>query len=92
MSDPDWYRRLSRRARDAWDQAGHFGMCFGLAAVGSAAAAWGFMHWREFVKQAPIERIDDTERDSRFGVYGAAVGQVIHTAWTSALAVYLWRR
>lgn len=88
MSDPRWYRRLSREARDAWDQAGHVAMCFGIASVGSAAAAWGFMHWREFAQQAPIERIEDTRRDMRFGVYGAAAGQVVFSVWTTA--VILW--
>lgn len=88
MTDPGWYKRLSRRARDAWDQTGHFGMCFGIASVASGAAAWGFMHWREFNQQAPIERIADTRRDMRFGVYGAAAGQVIFTGWTVAVAIW----
>lgn len=86
MGDPKWYRRLSRRARDAWDQTGHFWLGLVIASVGSGAAAWAFFHWREFDQQAPVERIADTQRDMRFGVYGAAVGQVIHTTWTCVLA------
>lgn len=88
MSGPGWYEKLPRKARDAWDQTGHFWMCFGIAAVGSAAAAWGFMHWREFDAQAPIERIEDTRRDMRFGIYGAIPGQLVFSAWTTA--VILW--
>ncbi|MDX2018220.1 MAG: hypothetical protein SFY95_11375 [Planctomycetota bacterium] len=87
MSDPRWYARLSRRARDAWDQAGHFGMCFALASALGAGAAWAFMHWREFFDQAPIERIDDTERDMRFGLFGALAGQLVFMTWACVLAM-----
>ena len=58
----DWYDALSRSQRDAIDQTLHF-IFLGLvpAAIATAAASWGLNHWREFVKQAPIERIADTQ-------------------------------
>lgn len=83
MGDPRWYQSLSREGRDRVDQTLHVALGFVLALIGSAALAWGFFHWREFVQQAPIERIEDTRRDMRFGVYGAVAGQVVFTAWTT---------
>jgi hypothetical protein len=47
------------------------------------------MWWREFVKQAPIERIDDTARDLKFTMIGACCGQAVHTAGMIALIVLL---
>lgn len=90
-SDPKWYEALPDWAQEAVDQAAHVAMGFGLAAVGTAAAAWAFFHWREFVQQAPIERVYDTERDMRFGIIGACVGQFVFWAWTGALTVWLSR-
>lgn len=87
MGDPKWYSRLSRRGRDAVDQAGHFLMCFAIASILGAGAAWAFMHWREFYEQAPVERVDDTERDMRFGIFGAIAGQPVFMTWTVLLAM-----
>lgn len=88
----DWYEeKLDRRGRDRVDQTLHVVGWFLLAAVGSAALAWAVAHHREFVRQAPIERIDDTERDMRFMLIGSAAGQVVHSAWTTCLAVAVFR-
>ena len=86
-SDPEWYDRLSHAGKDAVDQALHFLMGLGISSVGSAAAAWAFFHWREFVEQAPIQRVYDTERDMRFGLIGACFGQVIQAV---AIAAIIW--
>lgn len=86
MRDPDWYDRLSHSGKDTVDQALHFLMGFALALVGTAAAAWAVFHWREFFEQAPIQRVYDTERDMRFGLIGAAVGQVAQLGWLAILA------
>ncbi len=86
----DWYEdHLDRRGRDAVDQCLHLAGWFLIACLGTAAAAWAVAHWREFVSQAPIERIDDTERDMRFMLVGACLGQVVHTGWTTWLAAAL---
>jgi len=76
-----WWNRLPRGVREPIEQTLHF-VFLGLvpAALGTAAAAWALNHWREFYHQAPIERIDDTERDMRFALYGAVVGQAVNTA------------
>jgi hypothetical protein len=87
----DWYEGLDRAGRDAVDQTLHAGAGFGIAALGSSWAAWAWAHRREFVVQAPIERIEDTQRDMRFMLYGAGVGQVVFTAWTAAVAVWVGR-
>jgi hypothetical protein len=88
--DPEWYDNLSRKNRDRVDQAAHF-VVFGFlpSCFLSAAPSFAFMWWREFVKQAPIERIDDTARDMKFTMIGACVGQVVNTAGWIALVVAL---
>jgi hypothetical protein len=85
----DWYDGLSRAGRDRIDQTLHFLAAFGIASLGTAAGAWEWAHRREFVEQAPIERIGDTQRDMRFMLYGAWVGQVVWTAWTTTVVVLL---
>jgi hypothetical protein len=71
MSDPRWYKHLSRQARDVVDQTLHV-LWFGSVSLFlSPSIAWAWAHYREFHAQAPIERIDDTERDLRFSVFGA---------------------
>lgn len=75
----EWYDGLTRRQRDAIDQTGHFLLGLVFASLGSAALAWAFFHRREFLEQAPIERIHDTERDMAFGLSGACWGQVVHS-------------
>lgn len=88
----EWYEdRLDRGGRDLVDQTLHVLGWGLLAAVGTAAAAWAVAHHREFVRQAPIERIDDTERDMRFMLIGAAIGQAVHTTWTTCLVIALVR-
>lgn len=82
----DVYEDLSRTQRDIVDQTLHFLAGLAIATVGTAAAAWAWSHHREFVQQAPIERIYDTERDDRFVLYGAALGQGINLTWVSILA------
>ena len=86
MSDPKWYDRLSHDGKDAVDQALHFLMGLGFSVVGTAAAAWAFFHWREFFQQAPIQRVYDTERDMRFGLFGAVLGQGLQLGWLAAMA------
>lgn len=89
MSDPVWYDSLSRENRDRIDQFLHFTL-MGLlpSALLSAAPSFAYMWHREFVKQAPIERIDDTARDMKFCMIGACVGQIIHTAaWITGVAL-----
>lgn len=88
----DWYDGLSRTGRDRVDQTLHFLAGFGIASVGTAAAAWEWAHRREFIEQAPIERIGDTERDMRFVLYGAWGGQVVWTGWVcwATTAVVRW--
>lgn len=80
-----WYDGLPRSKRDAVDQALHVAAGFAIASLGTAAAAWGWAHWREFQVQAPIERIEDTRRDMRFVLYGAVGGQVVNLALFAAL-------
>lgn len=90
MSDhntPGWYQRLSHAGKDAVDQALHFLMGLGIASVGTAAAAWALFHWREFYQQAPIQRVYDTERDMRWGLIGACVGQIVNAV---ALGAIVW--
>ena len=88
--DPEWYDKLSRKNRDRVDQALHFVlMGFLPSLVLSAAPSFAYMWHREFVKQAPIERIDDTARDMKFCMIGACVGQVFNTAGWIALVVAL---
>ena len=90
MSDPKWYKKLSRENRDRVDQAAHLVvMGFLPSCLLSAAPSFAFMWHREFVKQAPIERIDDTARDMKFCMIGAVLGQVVHTAGWIALVVAL---
>jgi hypothetical protein len=80
-NDPAWYDELSRKNRDRVDQTLHF-LLMGfipsifLTAAPSFAYAWN----REFIEQAPIERIEDTARDMKFVMMGAVCGQAIHTA------------
>ena len=91
MPDPDWYQALSRQNRDRIDQFLHF-LLMGLlpSMVLSAAPSFAYMWHREFVAQAPIERIDDTARDMKFCMIGACVGQVIHTgAWVAGIVLAL---
>jgi adenylosuccinate lyase len=73
MDSPGWYQRLPRGARDGIDQTLHFLGGFALALVfGDRLFAW----WREFVGQAPIERIEDTRRDYFFWALGGTVGHI----------------
>lgn len=84
-----WYDGLSRAGRDRVDQTLHVLAGFGIASLGTAAAAWEWAHRREFIEQAPIERVGDTQRDMRFVLYGAWGGQVVWTAWTTTVVVLL---
>lgn len=88
----EWYEGLSRAGRDRVDQTLHVLAGFGIASLGSAAAAWEWAHRREFIEQAPIERIWDTQRDMRFVLYGAWGGQVVWTGWVcwATTAVVRW--
>lgn len=85
----DWYEALSRENRDRVDQALHFLAAFVIACAVSAAGAWSWAHNREFFAQAPIERIEDTERDMRFMLFGAGAGQIVHTYWVGSLLLWL---
>lgn len=87
----DWYEGLTHDGKNRVDQALHALAGFGLAAVGSAALAWHWAHHREFVEQAPIERVWDTERDMRHVLYGAWAGQIFFTGWTVTVAVLIVR-
>jgi hypothetical protein len=87
VSDPKWYDDMSRKNRDRVDQALHFVVIGFLPSIlVTAAPSFAYVWWREFVHQAPIDRIDDTIRDIKFCMMGAVCGQVIHTAaWVCAL-------
>lgn len=69
-----WYDRLDRAERDYVDQAGHFTLGFILGFFLPGWVSWAICHHREFVRQAPIQRIDDTERDMFFWQLGTIGG------------------
>lgn len=87
----NWYDNLDRDERDVVDQILHFLAGFGIASVGSTAAAWEWAHRREFIHQAPIERINDTQRDMRFKLHGAWVGQIVWTGWIVTAAIQMFK-
>lgn len=70
----DWYDDLPREKRNAIDQTLHVFAGFFLGFFLPGWASWAICHYREFVKQAPIERIADTEQDMRFWLLGTAMG------------------
>jgi hypothetical protein len=74
------------------DQTLHFVLIGFLPSIlFSAAPSFAYTFWREFVKQLPIDRLDDTIRDTKFCMIGACVGQVFHTAGWIWLALPLIR-
>ena len=77
MADPAWYAALSREERDRVDQALHVA---GGVLMGLVFADRLFVWWREFVAQAPIERLEDTKRDMLFWGIGGTIGNVIQVA------------
>lgn len=80
-----WYETLPRARQNAVDQALHVAAGFVISSVGTAVAAWGWAHWREFVKQWSIERIRDTQEDMRSVIWGAIPGQVVFLVWFGVL-------
>lgn len=83
--DPKWYQKLSKEEQERIDQTAHFFMGFFLSAAASPVAAWWLFHVREFIWQAPVERVNDTEKDMRFGLYGATVGLIPFLTWTGVV-------
>lgn len=70
MNDPRWYKKLSRKNREAVDQTLHLICGLGLSAVGGAYLSAVILYVREFWLQWPVERIADTRRDMAFWLAG----------------------
>jgi hypothetical protein len=83
----DWYDGLTRRQRDAIDQTLHFAAGFWLGLIFPGWVSWAICHDREFRIQLPIQRIDDTARDSEFWLIGTAVGWTAR--WTALVGVLI---
>lgn len=85
-----WYDSLSDAGRDCIDQTLHTAAGFGLGLVLPSWASWAICHHREFVQQAPIERIEDLERDMRFWLIGTAIGWTVRAGLVVGTLLWLF--
>jgi hypothetical protein len=70
---PGWFQALSKPVQEVIEQTLHVLMGVGLGLTCTVLVVW----WREFVQQAPIERLEDTGRDILFTLAGVTVGQIM---------------
>jgi hypothetical protein len=74
---PKWFQELPKETQNNIEQAGHF--LWGFAESFVFADRIHFW-WREFVKQAPIERLWDTKADLLWFRIGGTCGDITKTA------------